>query len=156
MKTASAIFSGIGLILFSYSSGYWSFAAAAVFAIGLTYFWPTLLGFVSENVPKSGALGLAIMGGIGFLGGAIAQPALGFIFDAQIVQALPDGYTLEALREAVEGSSEAGILADAQLIGGKNALRYVAFLPAILTIAFGYLFFTRKKRSVEKLEFDIE
>jgi fucose permease len=153
---SSAIFAGIGLVLLSYSSGYWSFAAAAVFAIGITYFWPTMLGFVSENVPKSGALGLAIMGGIGFLGGAIAQPALGFIFDAQTILALPEGHTLEALREAVEGSAEAGILADAQLIGGKNALRYVAFLPVILTIAFGFLFFTRKKRSVEKLEFDIE
>ena len=115
-----------------------------------------MLGFVSENVPKSGALGLAIMGGIGFLGGAIAQPALGFIFDAQTVLALPDGYSLDILREAVEGSAEAGILADAQLIGGKNALFYVAFLPAVLTIAFGYLYFTRKQRSVEKLEFDIE
>ena len=153
---ASAIFAGIGLILFSFSSGYWSFAAAAVFAIGLTYFWPTLLGFVSENIPKSGALGLAIMGGIGFLGGAIAQPALGWIFDTQTMLALPDGYTLEALREAIEGSVESGILADAQLIGGKNALRYVAFLPAILTIAFGFLYFTRKRRSVEKLDFNIE
>jgi len=73
----SAIFSGIGLLLLSYASGYWSFGAAAVFAVGITYFWPTMLGFVNENIPKSGALGLAIMGGIGFLGGAIAQPLLG-------------------------------------------------------------------------------
>ena len=153
---SSAIFTCIGLIFLSYSSGYWSFAAAAVFAIGITYFWPTLLGFVSENVPKSGALGLAIMGGIGFLGGAIAQPALGFIFDAQTTLALPDGYTLEALRGAAEGTTESGILADAQLIGGKNALRYVAFLPAILTVAFGYLYFTRRKRKVEKLDFEID
>jgi MFS family permease len=153
---SSAIIAGIGLVLLSYSSGYWLFAAAAVFAIGITYFWPTMIGFVSENVPKSGALGLAIMGGIGFLGGAIAQPALGSIFDAQTILALPEGYTLEALREAIEGSMESGILADAQLIGGKNALRYVGLLPAILTVAFGYLYFTRKKRSVEKLDFNIE
>ena len=96
------------------------------------------------------------MGGIGFLGGAIAQPALGFIFDAQTTLALPDGYTLEALRGVAEGTTESGILADAQLIGGKNALRYVAFLPAILTVAFGYLYFTRRKRKVEKLDFEID
>jgi len=152
---SSAILAAIGLILLSYSDGYWSFAAAAIFALGITYFWPTMLGFVSENVPNSGALGLAIMGGIGFLGGAIAQPALGGIFDAQTSLALPEGQTLAALREAIEGSVEAGILDQAQLIGGKNALRYVAFLPAILTIAFGFLYFTRHKRKVQKLDFEI-
>jgi MFS family permease len=151
----SAILAGLGLILLSYSQGYWSFAAAAVFALGITYFWPTMLGFVSENVPKSGALGLAIMGGIGFLGGAIAQPALGGIFDMQTTLAIPDGYTLEALREAVKGTAEADILDQAKLIGGKNALRFVAILPGILIVAFSYLFFTRKKRSVEKLDFNI-
>ena len=50
---ASAIFSGIGLYLLSISGGLWSFGAAAVFAIGITYFWPTMLGFVNENIPKS-------------------------------------------------------------------------------------------------------
>ncbi len=151
----SAILAGIGLVMLSYSSGYWSFGASAVFALGITYFWPTMLGFVSENVPKSGALGLAIMGGIGFLGGAIAQPALGGIFDMQTALAIPDGQTLESLREALEGTAEADILAQAKLIGGKNALRYVAILPAILTVVFAYLFITRKKRSVEKLDFEI-
>ena len=152
----SAILAGIGLILLSYSQGYWSFAAAAVFALGITYFWPTMLGFVSENVPKSGALGLAIMGGIGFLGGAIAQPALGGIFDLQTSLALPGEYSLEALREAMEGTAEWNILAQAKLIGGKNALRYVAVLPAILTLAFGFLYFTRHRRQTEKLDFKLE
>ncbi|MBR9999778.1 MAG: MFS transporter [Cyclobacteriaceae bacterium] len=153
---SSAILAGIGLVLLSYSNGYWSFAAAAVFALGITYFWPTMLGFVSENVPKSGALGLAIMGGIGFLGGAIAQPVLGSIFDMQTSLALPEGQTLESLRLAVEGSVDADILAMAKLIGGKNALRYVAILPVILTIAFGYLYFTRHRRQSEKLDFELE
>jgi MFS family permease len=152
----SAILAGIGLVLLSYSQGYWSFAAAAVFALGITYFWPTMLGFVSENVPKSGALGLAIMGGIGFLGGAIAQPVLGGIFDIQTSLALPGEYTLEALREASEGTAEWDILASAKLIGGKNALRFVAILPGILTVAFGYLYLTRHRRRTEKLDFNLE
>ena len=81
----SAIFSGIGLYLLSIASGYMAFGAAAVFAIGITYFWPIMLGFVSENIPKSCALGLAIMRGIGFLGGAIAQPIMGSIYDDKLI-----------------------------------------------------------------------
>ena len=43
------------------------FVAAAVFALGVTFFWPTTLAFVSENLPQSGAFGLSIMGGLGML-----------------------------------------------------------------------------------------
>jgi len=111
----SAIFSGIGLLMLSYLSGYWSFLAAAVFAVGITYFWPTMLGFVNENIPKSGALGLAIMGGIGFLGGAIAQPVLGRIYDLKVDE-LQDN-----------------------LLAGAGTLRSVIVLTIILTAAFIYL-----------------
>jgi fucose permease len=117
----SAIFAGIGLLLLSYSSGYWSFGAAAVFAIGITYFWPTMLGFVNENIPKSGALGLAIMGGIGFLGGAIAQPVLGRINDF---------YT-----EKLSNS----------LAAGSATLRTVIVLTVILTVAFIILYIRQRK-----------
>ena len=116
----SAIFSGIGLLLLSYAGGYWSFGAAAVFAVGITYFWPTMLGFVNENIPKSGALGLAIMGGIGFLGGAIAQPVLGRIYDIKF--------------EALNNS----------LAAGSATLRTVIILTVILTIAFSYLYLKRR------------
>jgi MFS family permease len=121
----SAIFSGIGLFLLSISGGLWSFGAAAVFAIGITYFWPTMLGFVNENIPKSGALGLAIMGGIGFFGGGIAQPLIGKIYDIKFEQ-----------------------LGDS-LAAGSNTLQFVIILTVVLTIAF--TFFTsiniRKKPS---------
>ncbi len=120
----SAIFAGLGLFLLSISNGYWSFGAAAVFAVGITYFWPTMLGFVNENIPKSGALGLAIMGGIGFLGGAIAQPLLGKIYDLKFEE-----------------------LGDS-LAAGSQTLRTVIVLTVVLTIAFSFLYFTqRKKRS---------
>ena len=117
----SAIFSGIGLFLLSISSGYWSFGAAAVFAVGITYFWPTMLGFVNENIPKSGALGLAIMGGIGFLGGAIAQPLLGKIYDIK----------LETLGDS--------------LAAGSGTLRTVIVLTVILTVAFTFLYIRQRK-----------
>src|SRR5687767_4724604 len=48
MLIFSAIFSGIGLVLLSNMSGTAAFGAALVFAIGICFFWPTMLGFVSE------------------------------------------------------------------------------------------------------------
>ena len=47
--------------------GAMTFVAAAVFAIGITFFWPTMISFVAENIPESGALGLSVMGGLGML-----------------------------------------------------------------------------------------
>ena len=41
----SAIFSGLGLLLLSYASGYWSFGAAAVFAVGPNCFLNQPLAF---------------------------------------------------------------------------------------------------------------
>lgn len=62
----SAILAGIGLYWFSFAeSTPMAFASATVFAVGVCYFWPTMLGVVSERVPQSGALGLALMGGMG-------------------------------------------------------------------------------------------
>jgi MFS family permease len=121
---ASAIFSGIGLFLLSISGGLWSFGAAAVFAVGITYFWPTMLGFVNENIPKSGALGLAIMGGIGFFGGGIAQPLIGKIYDLKF-----------------------GLLGDS-LEAGSKTLQFVIILTAVLTVAFTFLYINQRKKKV--------
>ncbi len=78
----SAIVSMIGLLLMSYVNGsFLTFAAAAVFAIGICFFWPTMLGFISENVPESGALGLSIFGGAGMLSTSIFLPISGWFTD---------------------------------------------------------------------------
>jgi fucose permease len=141
----SSILAFIGCILMGYTSGAMVFASAGIFALGVAFFWPSMLGFVSENIPQSGALGLAIMGGIGFLGGAIAQPVLGAIFDAQTIKAIPSGQTLEALKSAAAGTQEAAIWATAQLTGGAHTLRFVAFVPAVLIVAFTFLHFWKRK-----------
>jgi MFS family permease len=128
-----------------YTSGAMVFASAGIFALGVAFFWPSMLGFVSENIPQSGALGLAIMGGIGFLGGAIAQPVLGAIFDSQTIAAVPAGQTVEVLKSALAGTKEAAMWASAQLTGGEHTLRYVAFVPAVLIIAFTFLHIWKRK-----------
>jgi MFS family permease len=80
----SAIVSMIGLLLMSYISGpVLTFVAAGVFAIGICFFWPTMLGFVSENIPESGALGLSIFGGAGMLSTSLFLPISGWLTDSQ-------------------------------------------------------------------------
>lgn len=54
----SAILATAGLYLLGHSSGNMIFVGALVFGMGVCYFWPTMLGFVSEYLPKTGAVGL--------------------------------------------------------------------------------------------------
>lgn len=141
----SAVLAFAGALLMGYTSGAVVFLSAGIFALGVAFFWPSMLGFVSENIPQSGALGLAIMGGIGFLGGAIAQPVLGAIFDAQTIAAIPADQTIEALKAAAAGTAEAASWAAIQLKGGEMTLRFVAFVPAALVILFSFLHFWKRK-----------
>jgi len=79
----SAVVSMIGLLLMSYvQGGFLIFLAAGVFAVGICFFWPTMLGFVSENIPNSGALGLSIFGGAGMLSTSIFLPISGWFTDS--------------------------------------------------------------------------
>ncbi len=83
MLMFSAIISMIGLLLMSYVTGATeTFLSAAVFAIGICFFWPTMLGFVSEKMPETGALGLSIFGGAGMLSTSIFLPLSGALTDA--------------------------------------------------------------------------
>jgi fucose permease len=81
MLLFSAIFSFIGIWLLTQTSGNMTFVAAAVFAIGITFFWPTMISFVAEYIPQSGALGLSIMGGLGMLSVSIVLPIMGNLID---------------------------------------------------------------------------
>ena len=74
----SAVFSVAGLLLLSIANGpVMTVVAAAVFAIGVCYFWPTMIGVASEYVPKSGALGMSILGGAGFVATSMVLPIMG-------------------------------------------------------------------------------
>jgi MFS family permease len=79
----SATFSALGLYLLSQAnSAIMAVVAATLFAIGVCYFWPTMLGVTSERFPAGGALALAIIGGVGTLSVAIFTWIMGGIYDA--------------------------------------------------------------------------
>lgn len=100
---ASAAVSGLGLFwLSSGGSAGTAIAAATVFAIGVCYLWPTMLGFVSEQVPRSGALGLGLMGTVGMATvGLVTAPWMGEIADREAHPLLVEN---DALVVLVEGA----------------------------------------------------
>ena len=81
MLLYSAIFTLAGLWLLTITSDGMTFVAAAVFAVGVTFFWPTMLGFIAEYLPQTGALGLSIMGGAGMLSISVVLPIMGNLMD---------------------------------------------------------------------------
>jgi MFS family permease len=125
----SAIFSFVGLIWLSYAQGYMAFAAAGVFAVGVCYFWPTIYGFVSENIPKSGALGLSVIGGAGMFSVSLILPVIGQVYDWR--------------SSIVNNQSQAG----------ADTLRYVAILAGILIVCFiGLNIYMKKEKYPDNKE----
>ena len=56
--------------------------ALGIYALGKTFFWPTMLAVVGDRFPRSGAVAMSIMGGIGMLSvGQIGGPGLGYAKD---------------------------------------------------------------------------
>jgi len=136
MLVLSAALSFLGLVAMSHSSGAMLFAAATVFALGVCFFWPTMLGYVSERFPGTGALGLAIMGGSGMLSVSFILPVIGRFFDEGIARRIPQGQSAAELAGAPAGSSLAELWARIQADAGLDALGRVALLPAILFFVF--------------------
>lgn len=79
---STAIAAAAGLFLFgAAATPATAFAAAALFAAGTAFWWPTMLGITSERFPRGGALTLAIVGATGAISTAIAGPVMGWIND---------------------------------------------------------------------------
>lgn len=85
----SSIFSIIGLYALSASTGVWIFAAFVLYAVGQTFYWPTMLGLVSEQFPKGGAMTLNTVSAMGLLTvGIFGFPFLGAVQDNYNTQTL--------------------------------------------------------------------
>ncbi|ACT96259.1 MFS transporter [Dyadobacter fermentans] len=126
----SSILAAIGIYLFSTVTGPAAYAAAVIFAMGVALFWPTMIGFVAQNVPLSGALGMSIVGGIGMFSTAIWQPVIGKWLD-----------------DAKAEKAAAGLTGDEmELAAGQATLSTMVMFPALLIVAFAILYFWMKGR----------
>jgi MFS family permease len=80
-----SILTGLGLYwlgsLQAGASALVAFAAATLFGVGKSYFWPTMLGVTAEQFPRGGALLISLMGGAGMLSVAVALPMMGARID---------------------------------------------------------------------------
>ena len=82
LLTLCAVLSAIGLFALSNAdTPALAFAAATVFGVGVSYFWPTMLGVTSERFPRGGPLLMAIVGGAGMLSAAFILPIMGRWYD---------------------------------------------------------------------------
>jgi MFS family permease len=125
----SSIIATIGIGMMSVATGGMVYVSAIMFAIGVCYFWPTMIGFVSEYLPKTGALGMSLVGGAGMFATGIWQPVIGGWLDDE--------------RAAAQAN---GLLGDAvDLAAGQATLDNLAIFPAVLIVLFGGLFLYRKK-----------
>ena len=125
----SAIVATVGIYLMSSATGGMVYVAAVLFAIGVMYFWPTMIGFTAENLPRTGALGMSVMGGVGMWATGMWQPVIGGWLDKERAAALAEGLSAGA----------------ADLAAGQATLDNIVIFPIILVFAFGILFFFKKQ-----------
>jgi len=77
--------------------------ALGIYAVGKTFFWPTMLAVASDRYPRTGAVAISIMGGIGMLAaGMLGGPGLGYGKDRFAAEALQAKN--EALYKSVENT----------------------------------------------------
>lgn len=117
----STILAAIGLYILGHTDGNMLFVGAIVFGLGVCYFWPTMLGFVSENMPQTGAVGINLLGGAGMFAVSIYM-----IF-------MSDHY--KVLQESLSPTE-----------AGRAIINTTMTIPIILIVAFTGLLFYMKSR----------
>ena len=164
-----SVLAAIGLRLVS---GIDSFAGAmialAVYAIGKTFFWPTMLAVVGDRFPRTGAVAMSIMGGIGMMSaGLLGGPGLGYAkdrFTAEHLQTTApavyeqykapvpskflfldeatglDGTKLSVAQTAKGRTAEQQMVADASIIGDRETLKADAYIPSVMAVIYLLLF----------------
>ena len=80
----ASVLSALGLLALSHAvTPAGAFGAALVFALGVCFYWPTMLGLTAERFPRGGSLLLGLMGAAGNLSVALVLPYMGRINDVQ-------------------------------------------------------------------------
>lgn len=168
--TISSVFSMAGLILLSQVDGaVLIILAFVIYAVGQTFYWPTVLGLVAEQFPKGGAMSLNTISAIGLLSvGILGAPVIGAFKDnhaqsnVQIVseeihsqaktKAVMYGVEYQSLdgAKATELAEEKGLVVEikeAQEKSGKQALFTTALaFPMIMGFCYLLISFWYKSR----------
>jgi MFS family permease len=146
---ASAVLATIGLYLLGHSSGNMIFAGAVIFGMGVCYFWPTMLGFVSEYMPKTGAVGINLMGGAGMFAVSVYMMFMGGEYDKLIAKKLPPGADIKLYNSANATAEMKAALAEANKAAGPEVINTTFIIPVILVVAFaGLCIYMRNKKKV--------
>ncbi len=129
----SAVLAALGIYLFSTQTGAMAYVAAIFFALGVAYFWPNMIGFIADKIPKSGALGMSILGAVGMFSQTIFQPITGRWIDNDLAKAAEKGLTGDEL----------------QLVAGQDTMSTITIFPIILIVLFTILYFWMKNKRGE-------
>ncbi|HWD87460.1 MAG TPA: MFS transporter [Mucilaginibacter sp.] len=125
----STILAATGIYMLSTVTGPAIYAAAIIFGMGVCYFWPTMLGFVNTNLPKTGALGLNLMGGAGMFAVSLYLIVMGKRYDDIVAAAHGDAST-----------------------AGQQLLHITFYIPLVLIVAFsGLVLYMRTKKKSKPL-----
>lgn len=171
LLVTSSLIAVTGLVFLSYSTGFLIIIAATVYALGKTFFWPTMLGVVSEQFPKGGALAINFTGAVGMMGvGVIGAVILGFVQDKQLDQnlAIYDQKNNTALHTTYLTEPKKGLFGTYKALDAKktlqappaaieqinivqneakkSALRTVAIFPALMFLCYLLMLFYFKSK----------
>ena len=95
--------------------------ALTVYGIGKTFFWPTMLAVASDRFPRTGAIAISIMGGIGMMSaGLIGSPGLGYFKDRYSGEALKAADVKSYESNKADKPSKFLVFPDAVGIDGKK------------------------------------
>ena len=148
----SSVFAALGLYMLGHSTGNMLFVGALVFGIGVCYFWPTMLGFVSENLPKTGAVGMNLMGGAGMFAVSVYMIFMGDYYDRLLSGKLPDGANLQAYGGANATPEMLTALNEAKKAAGPEIINVTLIIPIILAVVFtGLLFYMKSRKNTGSL-----
>jgi MFS family permease len=123
----SAILAAVGLYLLGHTTGNMLFVGAIIFGIGVCYFWPTMLGFVAENLPKTGAVGLNLMGGAGMFAVSVYMIFMSDFYDTLVNAKIPAGTAAADL---------AAVTNEAKKLAGPEVINATLMIPLVLIAAF--------------------
>lgn len=115
----------LGCLGLNLASGIATFGGAlvalTVYGIGKTFFWPTMLAVASDRFPRTGALAISIMGGVGMMSaGLIGAPGLGYAKDRFAGEALKSANAGAFETYKADKPSKFLVFADATGLDGKK------------------------------------